>query len=69
MVTGYRVLVGMEGSNPVPKDIPGGVAQYALRGLRPDTQYIVTLYSKQDNELSEGVTEYFTTSECQEITN
>lgn len=63
VVTGYRLIMTMEGSSPIQERIPGAVNRYTLRSLRPETQYTVTLYSEQDNELSEGATGYFMTSE------
>lgn len=63
-ITGYRLFLTVEGSNPKQLRLPARLSQYTLLNLRPDTEYIATLHAEQDNALSEGATAVFTTSEC-----
>lgn len=63
-ITGYRLIMTVEGSNPKQLRLPARLSQYTLLNLKPDTEYTVTLHAEQDNTLSEGETAVFTTSEC-----
>lgn len=63
-ITGYRLLLSIEGSNPKQLRLPARLTQYTLLNLKPDTEYTATLHAEQDNTLSEGETAVFTTSEC-----
>ncbi|KAM4558586.1 fibronectin 1a [Odontesthes bonariensis] len=61
-ITGYRLFLTVEGSNPIQLRLPGRLTQYTLLNLKPDTEYTVTLHSEQDNTLSAGESSVFTTS-------
>uniref|UniRef100_A0A3P8WU12 Fibronectin n=1 Tax=Cynoglossus semilaevis TaxID=244447 RepID=A0A3P8WU12_CYNSE len=61
-VTGYRLFLTIEGSNPKQLRLPPRLTQYTLLNLKPDTQYTAVLHSEQDNTLSVGETAVFTTT-------
>ncbi|XP_054643486.1 fibronectin 1a [Dunckerocampus dactyliophorus] len=61
-ITGYRLFLTVEGSNPKQLRLPARLSQYTLLNLKPDTMYTATLHSEQDNTLSEGETAVFTTN-------
>jgi syndecan 4 len=62
-ITGYRLFLTLEGSNPKQLRLPARLSQYTLLNLRPDTEYTAILHSEQDNTLSEGASRSFFTSE------
>lgn len=62
-VTGYRLFLTLEGSNPKQLRLPARLTEYTILNLKPDTTYTVTLHAEQDNTLSAGETAVFTTSE------
>lgn len=62
-ITGYRLFLAVEGSNPMQLRLPARLTQYTLLNLKPDTEYSVTLHAEQANTLSAGETTLFTTSE------
>uniref|UniRef100_A0A8C5HT55 Fibronectin n=1 Tax=Gouania willdenowi TaxID=441366 RepID=A0A8C5HT55_GOUWI len=62
-ITGYRLLLTVEGSNPKQLRLPAGLTEYTILNLQPETLYTATLHAEQDNTLSEGETVVFTTSE------
>lgn len=63
-VTGYRLFLTAEGSNPKQLRLPARLTEYTLLNLTPDTAYSATLHAEQENTLSDGETATFTTSEC-----
>lgn len=62
-ITGYRLFLTVEGSNPKQLRLPARLTQYTLLNLQPDTEYTVTLHAEQANTMSAGETALFTTSE------
>lgn len=68
-ISGYRLFLTVEGSNPKQLRLPARLTQYTLLNLKPDTEYTATLHAEQDNTLSEGETATFTTSESDAYTN
>ncbi|XP_041662547.1 fibronectin 1a [Cheilinus undulatus] len=61
-ITGYRLFLTVEGSNPKQLRLPARLTEYTILNLKPDTEYTATLHSEQDNTLSEGETAVFTTN-------
>lgn len=66
-ITGYRLFLTVEGSNPKQLRIPARLSQYTILNLQPDTVYTATLHAEKGNVLSEGSLATFATSEfaCQ----
>uniref|UniRef100_A0A4W5NI00 Fibronectin n=1 Tax=Hucho hucho TaxID=62062 RepID=A0A4W5NI00_9TELE len=62
-ITGYRLFLTLEGSNPKQLRLPARLSQYTLLNLRPDTEYTAVLHSEQDNTLSEGASRTFSTTQ------
>nr|XP_055070729.1 fibronectin 1a isoform X5 [Misgurnus anguillicaudatus] len=60
-ITGYRLFLTYEGSNPKQLRIPARLSQYTLLNLVPDTEYTATLHAEKNNVLSEGSSATFTT--------
>uniref|UniRef100_A0A673JZE0 Fibronectin n=1 Tax=Sinocyclocheilus rhinocerous TaxID=307959 RepID=A0A673JZE0_9TELE len=60
-ITGYRLFLTVEGSNPKQLRIPARLSQYTLLNLQPDTEYTATLHAEKGNVLSEGSLASFTT--------
>ncbi|XP_026074466.1 fibronectin-like isoform X1 [Carassius auratus] len=60
-ITGYRLFLTVEGSNPKQLRIPARLSQYTLLNLQPDTEYTATLHAERGNVLSEGSLTTFTT--------
>lgn len=63
-VTGYRLFLTVEGSNPKQLRLPARLTEYTLLNLTPDTEYSATLHAEQENTLSKGETSKFITSKC-----
>lgn len=63
-ITGYRLFLTIEGSNPKQLRLPARLTEYTLLNLKPDTEYSATLHAEQENTLSQGETAVFKTSEC-----
>uniref|UniRef100_A0A3Q2VV14 Fibronectin n=1 Tax=Haplochromis burtoni TaxID=8153 RepID=A0A3Q2VV14_HAPBU len=61
-ITGYRLFLTVEGSNPKQLRLPARLTQYTLLNLQPDTEYTVTLHAEQANTMSAGETALFTTT-------
>ncbi|XP_045062695.1 fibronectin [Coregonus clupeaformis] len=62
-ITGYRLFLTLEGSNPKLLRLPARLSQYTLLNLQPDTEYTATLHAEQDNTLSEGASRTFSTTQ------
>lgn len=61
-ITGYRLFLTVEGSNPKQLRLPARLTEYTLLNLKPNTEYSATLHAEQENTLSQGETAQFTTS-------
>ncbi|XP_022595848.1 fibronectin-like [Seriola dumerili] len=61
-VSGYRLFLTIEGSNPKQLRLPARLTQYTLLNLKPNTEYTATLHAEQDNTLSVGESAVFTTN-------
>lgn len=61
-VTGYRLFLTVEGSNPKQLRLPARLTEYTLLNLTPDTEYSATLHAEQENTLSKGETSKFITN-------
>ncbi|XP_076858754.1 fibronectin 1a [Brachyhypopomus gauderio] len=60
-VSGYRLFLTVEGSNPKQLPIAARLTQYPLLNLRPDTNYMAVLHAEKGNVLSEGAVATFST--------
>ncbi|XP_029385559.1 fibronectin-like isoform X2 [Echeneis naucrates] len=60
-ISGYRLFLSTEGSNPKQLRLPSRLTQYTLLNLKPETEYTATLHAEQDNTVSVGETAVFTT--------